>query len=99
MAAAQALYTLRPAEIRQSLAALVISSELLNQRHQINGSGGHSVTMPRKIKKHPIEMTSDELAAHVFHPKVLKAARKHIERLNAPKSPAKSTRKHAKSII
>ncbi len=52
--------------------------------------------MPRKIKKHPIEMTSDELAAHVFHPKVLKAARKHIERLNAPKLPAKSTRKRAK---
>ncbi len=34
--------------------------------------------MPKKIKKHPIEMTSDELAAHVFHPKVLKAAKKHI---------------------
>ncbi len=52
--------------------------------------------MPKKIKKHPIEMTSDELAAHVFHPKVLKAAKKHIERLNAPKSPAKSTRKRVK---
>jgi hypothetical protein len=52
--------------------------------------------MPKKIKKHPIEMTSDELAAHVFHPKLLKAAKKHIERLNAPKSPAKSTRKRAK---
>ncbi len=82
--------------MRQSLAALVIGSKLLNQRHQINGSGGHSVTMPKKIKKHPIEMTSDELAAHVFHPKVLKAAKKHIERLNAPKSPAKPTRKRAK---
>jgi hypothetical protein len=52
--------------------------------------------MPKKSKKHPIEMTNDELAAHVFHPKVLKAARKHIERLNAPKSPAKSTRKRVK---
>jgi hypothetical protein len=52
--------------------------------------------MPRKAKKHPTEMTSDELAAHVFHPKVLKAARKHIERLNEPKSPVKSTRKLAK---
>jgi hypothetical protein len=49
-----------------------------------------------KSKKHPIEMTSDELAAHVFHPKLLKAAKKHIERSNAPKSPVKSTRKRAK---
>jgi hypothetical protein len=82
--------------MRQGFAALVISSELLNQRHQINRSGGHSFTMPKTIKKHPIEMTSDELAAHVFHPKLLKAARKHIERMNAPKSPVKSTRKRVK---
>jgi hypothetical protein len=82
--------------MRQSLTALVVGSELLNQRHQINGSGGHSVTMPKKIKKHPIEMTSDELATHVFHPKVLKAAKKHLERMNAPKSPIKSTRKRAR---
>ena len=52
--------------------------------------------MPRKIKKHPIEMTSDELAAHVFHPKVLKAARKHIDRMNEPESEVKSTRKRVK---
>jgi hypothetical protein len=52
--------------------------------------------MPKKSKKHPIEMTSDELATHVFHPKVLEAAKAHIERLNAPKSPAKSTRKLVK---
>jgi hypothetical protein len=81
--------------MRQGLAALVIGSEILNQRHQVNGSRGHSVTMP-KSKKHPIEMTSDELAAHVFHPKLLKAVKKHIEQLNAPKSPVKSTRKRAK---
>jgi hypothetical protein len=81
--------------MRQGFAALVVSSELLYQRHQINGSGGHSVTMPR-VKKHPIEMTSDELAAHVFHPKLLRAGKKHIARLNEPKSPVKSTRKRAK---
>jgi hypothetical protein len=52
--------------------------------------------MPRKPKKHPIEMTSDELAAHVFHPKVLKAAKKHVAHLDAPKSREKSTRKRAK---
>jgi len=52
--------------------------------------------MPRKIKKHPIEMTSDELAAHVFHPKVLKAARHHIAKLNAPDEPRKTNRKSSK---
>jgi hypothetical protein len=52
--------------------------------------------MPRKIKKHPTEMTSDELAAHVFHPKVLREAKKHIVRLNAPKESGKSPRKRAK---
>jgi hypothetical protein len=36
-------------------------------------------------KKHPKGMTSEELAKHVFHPKILKAAKEHIERLNAPK--------------
>jgi hypothetical protein len=34
-------------------------------------------------KKHPKDMTSEELAKHVFHPKVLKAAREHVKRLNA----------------
>jgi hypothetical protein len=81
--------------MRQSLTALVIVSKLLNQCHQINGSGGHSVTMPKKSKKHPIEMTSDELAAHVFHPKLHKALKKHVESENA-KSPVKSTRQRAK---
>jgi hypothetical protein len=52
--------------------------------------------MPRKIKKHPTEMTSDELAAHVFHPKVLQEARKHIARLNTPKQTDKSPRKLVK---
>jgi hypothetical protein len=81
--------------MRQGFAALIVGPELRNQRYQIDRSGGHSVTMPKRMKKHPIEMTSDELAAHVFHPKLLKAAKKHIEHLNAPKSPAKSTRKRA----
>ena len=51
--------------------------------------------MPKKIKKHPIEMTSDELAAHVFHPKLLKAAKKHLAQANA-EEPAKSPRKRLK---
>jgi hypothetical protein len=52
--------------------------------------------MPRKIKKHPTEMTSEELAAHVFHPKVLKAAKKHIAGLNTSDSIARSPRKRSK---
>jgi hypothetical protein len=39
--------------------------------------------MPRKkFKKHPAKMTGRELAEAVFHPKVLKAANEHIERVN-----------------
>jgi hypothetical protein len=52
--------------------------------------------MPRKMKKHPTEMTSEELAAHVFHPKLLKAAKRNIAGLNAPEPIAKSPRKLAK---
>jgi len=36
-------------------------------------------------KKHPRNMTNDELAKHVFHPEVLKHAKKHIKELNAEK--------------
>jgi hypothetical protein len=38
-----------------------------------------------KKKKHPKDMTTDELARHVFHPEVLKHAKKHIKELNAEK--------------
>ena len=47
--------------------------------------------MPRK-KKHPTEMSTEELARHVFHPKVLKAAKEHIKGLNAAK-PTKSSKR------
>ena len=39
--------------------------------------------MPKKIKKQPRDMTTDELAKHLFHPKVLREAKKHVARLNA----------------
>lgn len=45
-----------------------------------------------KKKKHPKDMTSEELAKHVFHPKVLRAAKEHIAALNAPKEPRKSAK-------
>jgi hypothetical protein len=60
---------------------------------EIYGSGGHSVTMKKvKFKKHPAKMTSDELAEGVFHPKVLKAIRKHLETPNPSKRPVKSSK-------
>jgi hypothetical protein len=45
-----------------------------------------------KFKKHPAKMTSDELAEGVFHPKVLKAAREHLDSANAAKKPVKSSK-------
>jgi hypothetical protein len=44
----------------------------------------------KRSTKHPAKMTSDELAEHVFHPKVLKAAKEHIELHNRPKPPRSS---------
>ena len=46
----------------------------------------------KKLKKHPKDMTSEELAQHVFHPKVLKHAKQHLERLNQTQVPRKSAK-------
>jgi hypothetical protein len=45
-----------------------------------------------KFKKHPAKMTNDELAEGVFHPKVLKAIRKHLETPDPSKRPVKSSK-------
>jgi hypothetical protein len=48
-----------------------------------------------KFKKHPAKMTSGELAEGVFHPKVLKAIRQHLEKPAIPKNlkkPPKSSK-------
>ncbi|MBZ5648222.1 MAG: hypothetical protein LAN37_13490 [Acidobacteriia bacterium] len=45
-----------------------------------------------KKKKHPSKMTTEELAVHVFHPKVLKHAKKHLATLNAEKERRKPVR-------
>jgi len=42
----------------------------------------------RKSKKHPKDMTTDEAIKHVFHPKIAKALRKHVDENNQ-----KTTRK------
>jgi hypothetical protein len=50
--------------------------------------------MAKKQKpKHASKMTNWELAEAVFHPKVLRQAREHIERLNAEAEKAKKPRK------
>ena len=77
----------------QGFAAVVIRAVLFDKGHQIYGSRGHRVTMKKpKFKKHPAKMTSDELAEGVFHPKVLQAAREHLESANNPKKPPKSSK-------
>ena len=40
----------------------------------------------KKKTKHPKDMTTDEVMAHVFHPKVAKHLRKHVEKEPEPKS-------------
>jgi hypothetical protein len=39
----------------------------------------------KKKLKHPKEMTTDEAISHVFHPKLLKHLKKHVEKLNSEK--------------
>jgi len=36
----------------------------------------------RKSKKHPKDMTTEEAIRHVFHPKIVKRLKKHVENLN-----------------
>jgi hypothetical protein len=35
--------------------------------------------MPKKSKKHPMEMTDEEALKHIFHPEIVKAVRKHVK--------------------
>jgi len=36
--------------------------------------------MPRKSKKHPKDMTDDEALRHLFHPKIVRAVKKHLKK-------------------
>jgi hypothetical protein len=40
--------------------------------------------MPKKSKKHPIEMTDEEALKHLFHPEIVKAVRKHLKGQTQP---------------
>jgi len=41
--------------------------------------------MPKKSKKHPMEMTDEEALKHLFHPEIAKAVRKHLKGQTQPK--------------
>jgi hypothetical protein len=72
---------------------MLICAVLVYKGRQIYGSRGHKVTMKKvKFKKHPAKMTSDELAEGVFHPKVLKAMRAHLDKPESQKKPPKSSK-------
>ena len=58
--------------MNETLAAFFIRTKLLNYRDQVVD---HRATMHKKKQKHPSKMSNDELAALVFHPKVLKHAK------------------------
>jgi len=49
--------------------------------------------MPKKVK-HPKDMTSDEVIAHVFHPKAVKHLKAHVAELDSakPKRPRRSAK-------
>ena len=49
--------------------------------------------MPKK-PKHPKDMTTEEAMAHLFHPKVVKAAREEARRAEKPQ--VRSTKDHDK---
>ena len=45
--------------------------------------------MPKKSKKHPMEMTDEEALKHIFHPKIVSAVRKHLKGQTVPKPKGK----------
>jgi hypothetical protein len=33
----------------------------------------------KKLKKHPMDMTDEEALRHLFHPKIVRAVKKHLK--------------------
>ncbi len=33
----------------------------------------------KKLKKHPMDMTDEEALRHIFHPKIVRAVKKHLK--------------------
>ena len=73
------------------IAALLVVAVTVNQFAEVN-CFCHKVTMPKKAKKHPMEMTDEEALKHIFHPEIAKAVRKHL------KGQTKSKKREAKAL-
>ena len=71
----------RPAQSLESLAAFFFIAEALNQVAKVY-IRSHMVT-PKKAKKHPSKMTSDELVRHIFHPGIVKHVHAILEEHNS----------------
>jgi hypothetical protein len=71
-----------PAQTFKVSAASLIVAKLINQTYEINGLF-HKITMPKKSKKHPKDMTDQEAAEHLFHPKIVQVVHEHLS--NPPK--------------
>jgi hypothetical protein len=71
-----------PAEILKVDAASLIVAKLINQTNEIKGFF-HKITMLKKSKKHPKDMTDQEAAEHLFHPRIVQAVHEHLS--NPPK--------------
>jgi len=52
--------------------------------------------MAKKMKKHPRDMTSEELAAHVFHPKLHEHLKRHIAESDSSEPVRKQPRQSTK---
>ena len=46
-----------------------------------------------KSKKHPRDMTTQEAAEHLFHPKILAKVKEHLAEIEQPKRPKKPSSK------
>jgi hypothetical protein len=52
--------------------------------------------MPKKSKKHPRDMTDQEAAEHLFHPKLVQAVHEHLSNPPERRSVSKSKPKAKK---
>lgn len=75
-----ALNAMRPAQTFKVVAAGLLIAVAFHQLAQIDRLFHGGVTLPRrKLKKHPMDMTDEEALRHIFHPKIVRAVKKHLE--------------------
>ncbi len=79
-----------PTKALKVIAASLIITKPINQANEIEGFF-HKITMPKKSKKRPKDMTDQEAAEHLFHPRIVHAVQEHLS--NPPKRRAVSKSK------